>query len=89
MLENFGNKHFLTHQVQEFDQLPLVAAYKTKEKTFLKTVPPVPKVASHLHLTLLNSHVLYEVKRNDDRFLKLRACIGPHGNENSLKDLLS
>lgn len=89
MLENFGNKAFLIHQAQGFDQFPLVNAYKAEEETFLKTVRPVSKCKIPPASNIINSHVLYKVKQNDDGTLKLKARIAPHGNEDDLKELLS
>lgn len=38
---------------------------------------------------MISSHTLYKVKQNDDRSLKLKARIAPHGNEDNLKDVLT
>ena len=42
VVDHFGNKPFLKHHAQGFDQYPLFNAYKLEEETFLKTVRPVP-----------------------------------------------
>lgn len=62
MLEHFGNKPFLRHHAQGFDQYLLVNAYKTEEDTFLKTVRPVP------HTEVLPTPMLLAVTR----YTKLR-----------------
>ena len=36
MLEHFGNKPFIRHQAQGFEQFALVNAYKAEMETFLK-----------------------------------------------------
>lgn len=89
MLEYFGNKPFLRHHAQGFDQFPLVNAYKAEEETFLKTARPVPKDKIPPSSNIISSHTLYKVKMNDDGSLKLKARIAPHGNEDDLKDTLS
>lgn len=89
MLRHFGNKPFLIHEAQGFDQFPLVNAYKAEEETFLKTVRPVLKSKVPPSSNIINSHVLYKIKQNDDGSLKLKARIAPHGNEDTLKDLLT
>lgn len=37
LLTNFGNKSFLTHQAQGFEQCSLENAYRLQEESFLKT----------------------------------------------------
>lgn len=55
----------------------------------LWTVRPVSKSKITSSSKIINIHVLYKVKQNDDGSLKLKACIAPHGNEDDLKDSLS
>lgn len=38
---------------------------------------------------IVNSNVLYKMKYNDDKSLKLKAGIAPHGNKDDLKDVLT
>ena len=89
MLEHFGNKPFMRHQAQGFEQFALVNAYKAEEETFLKTVRPVTHDKIPAGSNVISSHVLYKVKQNDEGSLKLKARIAPHGNEDDLKDVLS
>lgn len=42
MLQNFGNKPFLKHEAQGFDQFPLFNSHKSEEGSIMKTVRPVP-----------------------------------------------
>lgn len=43
MEQYFGNKPFLKHQVQGFEQFPQVNAFRKVGETFLNTVRTVPK----------------------------------------------
>ncbi len=89
MLSHFGNKSFLKHQAQGFEQFPLINSYKHEEENFLKTVQLVPITQIPSHANVINSHTLYKLKQDDDGNLKLKARIAPHGNEDDLKDKLS
>ena len=89
MRDHFGNKPFLRHQAQGFDQYPLLNAYKAEEETFLKTVRPVTHDKVPKGSNVISSHTLYKVKQNDDGSLKLKARIAPHGNEDDMKNILS
>ena len=89
MRDQFGNKPFLRHQAQGFDQYSLVNAYKAEEETFLKTVRSVTHDKVPKGSNIISSHTLYKVKQNDDGSLKLEARIAPHGNEDDMKNILS
>ena len=89
MLQNFGNKPFLKHEAQGFDQFPLFNSYRTEEESFMKTVRPVPIQDVPQYGNIISSHTLYKVKRSDDGSLLLKARIAPHGNEDDLKNVLS
>ena len=81
----FGNKPFLRFQAQGFDQAALENAYSAEEAAFLKTVQPIPRSAVPEDANVIGSHTIYKVKANDDKSLKLKARIAPHGNEDSMK----
>jgi len=66
-----------------------VKAYDAEEETFIKTVEIVARDDVPDHANVINSHVLYKLKQNDDGTLKLKACIAPQGNEDDLKDVLN
>ena len=89
MLQNFGNKPFLKHEAQGFDQLLLSNSYKTEEESFMKTFRHVPIQYVPQYGNIISSHTLYKVKRNEDGSLLLKARIAPHGNEDDLKNVLS
>jgi len=89
ILEHFGNKSFLKHQAQGFEQFPLINAYQREEGTFLKTARIIPKDKSTSGANIIGSHTLYKVKHNDDGSLKLKARIAPHGNEDDIKHMLN
>ena len=89
MLAHFGNKTFLHHEAQGFEQFALVKAYMHEEDSFTKTVKIVPRDKLPNGANVVNSHVLYKIKKNDDVSLKLKARIAPHGNEDNIKNDLS
>lgn len=85
----FQNKTFMRHQAQSLEQFPIINAYKAEEETFLKTVTTVPIKTLPQDANIIGSHTIYKVKMNDDKTLKLKARIAPHGNEDDLKHLLT
>lgn len=84
MSEYFGNKAFLKSQAKGFKQCVRITARKVEEEDFLKTVKIVPKTKVPTSADVINSHTLYKIKVNDDRSLKLKARIAPHGNEDGV-----
>lgn len=89
MLEQVGNKPFLRHQAQGFDQYSLVNAYAREEETFLKTARPVYQREVPPGANVISSHTLYKLKHNDNNSFRLKARIAPHGNKDALKNVLS
>lgn len=89
MAKHFGNKSFMKHQAQGFDQFPIVNAFQREQDKFLKTVRPVLKNKVPAGSNIIGSHTLYKVKTNNDGSLKLKARIAPHGNEDDLKFVLN
>lgn len=89
MSTHFGNKSFLKHQAQGFEQSPLLNAYRKEKETFSKTVRLIPKFIVPAGANIVSSRTLYKVKQNDDGYLKLKARIAPHGNEDDLKNVLN
>lgn len=69
----FGNKAFLKHQSQGFQQFPMLNAYEKEEEQFLKTVDVIPIQDFKKKLTIINSHVIYKVKKDDEEKLKLKS----------------
>lgn len=88
LLDFFGNKPFLRYRAQGFPTFPLLNAYNSEEEDFKKTVKTVPIELVPKNANVISSHVTYKVKVNDDKSLKLKARIAPHGNEDSLKNEL-
>lgn len=86
LMAAFGNKPFLLHHAQGFEQFVLVNAYRRKEEQFFKTAKRVPRHLVPNGSNVISSHVLYRVKINDDSSLQLKARIAPHGNEDPFKD---
>lgn len=89
MAEHFGNKQFMRFQAQGFEQYPLRNAYEKEEGEFYKTIKVVPISELPTDANIVNSHVLYKVKHNDDQSLKLKARIAPHGNEDDIRNTLT
>lgn len=83
MIETFGNKLFLRHHAQGFEQPAFVKAYKDQEEEFCKHVLRIPVADIPADANVIRSHVIYKVKRNDNATLMLKAQIAPHGSEDS------
>ena len=66
----------------------MINSYRLEEDTFVKGVEVVAIDEVPDGANIINSHVLYKVKQNDDGSLKLKARIAPHGNEDDMKNLL-
>ena len=88
LLDTFGNKPFMRHHAQGFDQACMDNAYAVEEDGFKKTVKLIPRDQVPANSNVINSHVIYKVKINDDQTLKLKDRIAPHGNEDSLRSVL-
>lgn len=88
MFDVLGNRSFLRHHAQGFDQAPMVNAYREEEKKFLLNVRQVPRDAVPKTANIIGSYTVYKLKVNDDDNLKLKARIAPHGNEDSDKENL-
>lgn len=48
---------------------------------------PIKEVS--LKADIVKSHILYKIKQNDDKSLKLKPRVAAHRNEEELKDLFS
>lgn len=55
--------------------------FKSVEVVPINMIPP--------KLNIVYCHVVYNLKQNDDKYLKLTARLAPHENEDDLKELLS
>lgn len=88
MDKHFRNNGCIKHEAQGFVQYRLDKSIDTEESSFLKTVKVVPHCDVPIDINIVNSHVLQETKKNDDRSHKLKAVIPVHGNEDDLKDIL-
>lgn len=86
MLEYFGNKQFMGYEATGFPQFALSNAYNYEEAEFTKTVECVSLTDVPENANVISSHVLYKININDDKSLKLKARIAPHGNEDCMKD---
>lgn len=84
----FGNRSFMRHHAQAFDQFVIANAYAAEEAEFKKTVEVVNRSSVPKGSNVISSHVIYNVKIQDENSLKLKAHIAPHGNEDSVKSLM-
>lgn len=55
----------------------------------MKTINVVPITKLTPNANVINSHVLYKIKHNDDNSLKLKARISLHGNDDAIKNELT
>lgn len=79
----------MKHEAQGFERYVLGKTYLIDEEVYLKTVKPIFRFDVPLYANVVNHHVLYKVKQNDDGSLKLKAQTAPHRNEDDLKDALT
>lgn len=83
MLEVLGQRPFLYHHAQSFEQAVMVKAYQREESQYLKHVNIVSRFSVPKDANIISSHVVYRLKLTDEDQLKLKARIAPHGNEDS------
>lgn len=86
MLDHFENKMFLNKPSQAFPSSKLSVAFYIEERDFKKTVQSIAINKIPKAPNIINSHVIYKIKHNDDKNLNLKARIVPHGNEDSMRD---
>lgn len=87
-MEKLGNRPFMLHHAQVFDQFAVVNAYVTEEAKFLQNVKRIPRSSLPKNANVVSSHTVYRIKMEDDDSLLLKARIAPHGNEDSDTDNL-
>ena len=85
IMDTLGNKAFMRHHAEGYQQPVLIKAYNEEESEFLKTVSVIPRSALPPNSNVISSHTIYKIKVNDDDTLKMKARIAPHGNEDSIK----
>lgn len=83
MMDHFGNRTFMRHEAQAFPSYVMTTPYHIEETEFKRTCKTVALHDVPPQANIISSQVLYELKVLDDRTLKLKACIAPHGNEDS------
>lgn len=62
IMDIFGNKPFLRHQAQGFDQFPIVNAYQVEDNALKKNVCVVKRCNVPPGSNVTSSHVIYKVK---------------------------
>lgn len=75
----------MLYQAQGLPFFPLKNAYKKEKKISEKTVEMIPISTVPTSADVVTSHVLYKVKTNDYKFLKLKARPVPQGSKDSEK----
>lgn len=83
MMKVLGQRPFLLHHAQGFDQSAMVKAYRLEEEQYLRTVKVIPRPQVPADANIIGSHTVYKIKTKDDDSLKLKGRIAPHGNEDS------
>lgn len=75
----------MRHHPQGFEQSVVIKSYKAEEEEFKKKMSVILKSDLSTNSNIMSSHVIYEIKINDDNYFKLKARISSHGNEYSNK----
>lgn len=88
MFDHFCNQSFLNFKAQGFLSFPLIISYNTEEADFKKTVQCIPIDKIPKNENVIGSHVIYKLKHNDVKSLKLKSRIAPLGNEDSVREEL-
>lgn len=83
MMEQLGQKPFLWHHSQGFDQSAIVSAYDAEERDYTKNMKRVSRHEVPRDVNIVSSHVMYTIKVEDDDSLRSKARIVPHANEES------
>lgn len=85
MFDAIGKKCFMLHHVSFYQQPVLLKTYQAEEFEFKKSISVLPKAFRLQDSNVISSHVIHNVKVNDDDSLKMQERISPHGNEDSIK----
>lgn len=81
----FGHKNFMKFQAQGLPTFPMVNAYAREESVFKKNIKLVPIAKVPKAANIITSHVIFNVKINDDTSYTMKARIAPHGNKDREK----
>lgn len=84
-MDAIGNKWFMRHHVEGYQQPLLIKAFQDDERELKKTVQVIHKSALPSNDNVISSHTIYKVKIIDDQTLKMKAKIKPHGNDDIIK----
>lgn len=85
---DFGNKPFMSYQVQFFPPRLLPNSFKSEEDGLIEAVSIIPPDQVPLNASVISLHTIYTLKVEDDSVLKLKAHIAPHSNEYSFEDYM-
>lgn len=75
----------MRYKEQGFPMYALEISHDTEEAAFNKTVCSVPTNQVHANSKIISSNVIYKIKVNEGQFLKPKARIALHGNEDSCR----
>lgn len=84
----FGNRPFLKNQAQGFPQFCLQSAYSVEQPGFKRTIQTISFDDVLRNANIISSHLLYNIRTNNDRSLKIKAHVAPYGNRDSSKVML-
>lgn len=68
MFQHFGNKSFVIFKAEIFQRYPINKALEAEESEFLKPVKIISIEEVPSDENIVNSHVLYEKKKEDGSF---------------------
>lgn len=75
----------MKHLAQGFEQIPIVNVYGSEEEHLLQTVCSVRTSDGPVDSNVIDSHVIYKVKQDDEKVLAPKPSIAPHGTEDDMK----
>lgn len=84
----FQQKELMLHQAEDLPVRTLRNGYISEETNFKETVSEISVSDVPKGAIIKTSHVIYNVKQNDDGSLKMKAQIAPHGNKDKYRSRL-
>lgn len=81
MIEQLGQRPFLRHLGQGFEQSAMVRAYGKEEGEYVKILKSVLRKTVPHDANIVSLHMVYKNKKEGDESLPLKARTEPHRNE--------
>lgn len=88
-MDHLGQRPFLWLHAQEVLQSVMFNVYDDEERRYIKTVQRLQRNSVLRDVFIVASHVLYNIKVDDNDSLRPKARIAFHGNEDSEKQNLT